>query len=45
MTAPISRPVYPALRVAAPANAALIEPRNAKEEPRNTGLLKPVNRR
>ena len=31
--------------LAAPANAVVMEPMNAKDEPRNTGLRKRVNRR
>ena len=37
--APMIRPRYPTDMDTPPANAAAIEPRNAKDEPRNTGLL------
>ena len=38
-------PRYPRPIVAAPAKAAVIEPMNAKDEPRKTGLFLRVNRR
>ena len=41
--APIISPTYPTAILEAPANAADIEPINAKEEPKNTGLFLRVN--
>ena len=38
-TAPRISPKYPTATEDAPANAAAIEPRNANEEPKNTGLF------
>lgn len=44
-TAPISKPRYPIAMETPPANAAHIEPINANELPRNTGLRNFVKRR
>ena len=43
--APKMIPAYPAAALAAPPNAANIEPKKANDEPRNTGLLNLVKRR
>ena len=40
--APMIMPSIPSCTVAAPANAALMEPMNAKDEPSNTGLFRLV---
>ena len=43
--APIIIPIYPTEADTAPPKAAHIEPINAKDEPKNTGLLNLVNKR
>ena len=44
-TAPMMSPRYPAEAETPPAKAAAIEPKNANDEPKNTGLLNFVNKR